>query len=652
MERRATIQQFSSRRAFALSRRFASPPSIPLLAISQGLNVYKSLLSSAILAASFGLPVHAQIFNDSNSIASTQKLETMVVVASRTEMPARQLGTSVAVLNEAELKILGFQSLVDALRTMPSVSVANTGGMGKASSVSVRGEAGFRTLVRVDGVEITDPTGTQASSQVHHLLSAGVTRVELLRGPQGMMYGADAGGVLNITTDRVTEGLEGGLSTETGRYDSQQHSGYVSGGNDRGDFYVSAARADTDGFNARMDDPSGDPDGYENNTLHGRAGWNLPANLRLQAVARDTDSESEFDRCGFPYIDNCVERFDQSNLRVSLTHDTERSDSTLAYSKTNVERTNYAAGNPAYYTRGEIAKWELNGSAQLSDAHGLVYGLEQRHDQVMELERDQSGVYVEYQGKYARQFYLTAGARQDDNEDFGSNTSYRLSVAYLLPQLTTGTVKFKTSLGTGFRAPSLFEIDYTRRQNNPALGSLAQEESVGFDLGVEYYGDSGLHLEAVIFEQRIEDEIYFDLVAYSGYLQGAQESESRGLELIAELPLTDQLVIDSNYSYVDTEGDDGNARSRQPKHLANIGLRFAPIDTLTLALNWRTSRDRHEGSVELDDYQVLNASARYQALEGVVVYVRGENILDEDYIEVPKYNTAGAAGYAGVELSF
>ncbi len=614
--------------------------------------MYKSILSSAILAASFGLPAQAQTSTDASPIASNQKLETMVVVASRTEMPLRQLGTSVAVLDEAELEILGFQSLADALRTMPSVSVANTGGMGKASSVSVRGEAGFRTLVRVDGVEISDPTGTQASSQIHHLLNAGVTRVELLRGPQGMMYGADAGGVLNISTDRVTKGFEGGVSTETGRYDSQQHSGYVSGGNDQGDFYLSAARANTDGFNARIDDPTGDADGYENTTLHGRAGWNLTETLRLQAVSRDTDAESEFDRCSFPFIDDCVEQFDQSNLRVSLAHDTEHGDNTLAYSKTNVERTNYAAGNASYYTRGEIAKWELNGNVQLAEAHGLVYGLEQRTDQVLELERDQSGVYLEYQGDYAGQFYLTAGVRHDDNDDFGGNTSYRLSGAYLLPQLVTGTIKLKTSLGTGFRAPSLFEIDYNRQQNNPTLGSLSQEESIGFDLGVEYYGNDGLRLEAVLFEQRIEDEIYFDMVAYSGYLQGEQESESRGLELIAELPLSEYLAVDTNYTYVDTEADDGNPRSRQPKHLANIGLRFMPIDTLTLALNWRSSRDRYEGDVKLNDYEVVNASARYQAFEGVVVYVRGENIFDQEYVEVPNYNTSGPAGYAGVELSF
>lgn len=610
--------------------------------------MYKTILTVA-MATSLSLSAQAQTSQPKPDTPS--KLETLVVVASRTETPMRQLGTSVAVMDQEEIESLGFQSLADVLRTLPSVSVSNTGGMGKTSSLGVRGEAGFRTLVRVDGVDITDPTGPQASGQVHHLLSANVARVELLRGPQGMMYGADAGGVLNITTDRVSDGVEGGASLESGRYDSEKYSGYVGGGSDRGDFYVSGARARTDGFNARVDDASEGSDGYENTTLHARGGLNVGKNLRAQVVLRDTDADAEFDGCAAS-TDNCLEQFDQRNSRASLSHSNPMGENTLAYSKTHVERTNYADGLPSYYTRGTIAKWELNGRAQLTPTHGLAYGLEQRSDEVMELKRDQTGVYLEYQGQYGERLFLTAGARQDDNDDFGGNTSYRVSGAYLIPDMGQGTLKFKSSFGTGFRAPSLSEIDYNRSQNNPDLAPLNQEDSRGLDLGVEYFGNDGLRLEAVLFDQRIEDEIYFDMVAFSGYLQDQRKSESQGLELIAEVPLGARLFLDSNYTYVDTEAADGNPRSRQPRHLTNLALRYNPLETLALSLNWRAAHDRREGETELDDYQLVSASARYQVMDGIVVYLRGENILDEDYVEVPGYNTAGAAGYAGVELSF
>lgn len=627
-----------------------------------------SVLSAAVFAASVPALAVAQSSHASFDPASANSpLETLVVVASRTETPLRQLGSSVSVLDREDLATLGTPSLADALRTLPSVSVTNSGGMGKASSLRVRGESGYRTLVRIDGVDISDPTGTQASSQIQHVLNSNIARVELLRGPQGMMYGADAGGVLNITTDHVDRGTKAGLKVEAGRYDSRTTSGYIGGGGERGDFYLSAAQVDTDGFNAfHQENPEAgtliDEDGYENTTLHARGGWNIDPDLRAQLVVRDTDSTSEFDRCSFPAINDCVGYFDQQNLRGSVTHGNSAGDNTLSYSKTDVERTNYAGGEVSYDTEGEIAKWELNGRVSLSDVHTLVYGAEHRRDRVKELERDQRGAYLEYQGAYADRFYLTAGLRQDDNEDFGGNTSYRFSAAYLFPQTSNGVLKLKSSVGTGFRAPSLFEIDYNRSQENPALTELGPEESRGIDVGIEYLGDEGIHLEAVVFDQKIDDEIYFDLVAYTGYLQGGQSSESRGLELIGQWPLSDQLTLNSNYTYVDAEADDGSPRSRQPRHLANVGVRYTPTSDWTVALDWRTARDRFDGDNKLDDYDVLSANVRYQLVDGIVVYLRGENVLDEEYTDVANfnadgeltgyYNHSGAAGYAGVEFTF
>lgn len=611
-----------------------------------------SVLSAAVFAASVPALAVAQSSQASFDPASANSpLETLVVVASRTETPLRQLGSSVAVLDKQDLKNLGVQSLADALRTMPSVSITNAGGPGKASSVRVRGESGFRTLVRVDGVDITDPTGPQSSSQVHHLLTANVARVELLRGPQGMMYGADAGGVLNVTTDHINDGMQSGLSVEGGRYDTRNYSGYVGGGNEQGDFYLSAARADTEGFSARSDDPTGEADGYENTTLHARGGWNLDRDLRAQIVVRDTEGTSEFDNCGFPVAtQDCVDQFEQTNARASITHRNQSGANTFAYSQTDVDRINYADGAVSYQTEGKIAKWELNGKVDLADSHTLVYGAEHRRDEVMDLEREQRGAYLEYQGAYQQQWFVTAGVRQDDNDDFGNHTSYRLSTAYRVP-LSSGELKFKSALGTGFRAPSLSEIDYNRSQELPPP-SLDAEESRGLDLGVEYFGRNGLHLEAVWFDQKIEDEIFFDMIAYSGYLQDGVTSESRGVELNSEVPLADQWQLVGNYTYVDTEAGDGNPRSLQPRHLANLGLRYSPVEALTVALDWRTSRDRQEGTTELDDYQVVNANVRYQVIDGMVVFVRAENLLDEDYVETLNYNTSGAAGYAGIEFTF
>lgn len=577
-----------------------------------------------------------------------------MVVSSRVETPLRELGTSVAVMDAEAIKARGFTALAEVMRSLPSVSVTNSGGLGKASSLRVRGEQGFRTLVRIDGVDISDPTGTQANAQIQHLMSAGIGRIELLRGPQGMMYGADAGGVVLIATDQAKDDLQGYFGGEYGRYNTTNINAGIGGGNDSGDFHLSGVRAHTDGFNALKTDMTQDKDGYRNSTIHARGGWNIAPALRIEAVVRDTQTNGEFDRCGWPAIHDCTDEFNQRNLRLGVTHTLERGKYTLAYSETDVSRTSWDGTEVSYDTRGEISRWELNGHFRLSDIHNLVYGLEQRTDRVLADERDQWGAYLEYQGRYADQLFITAGVRQDDNDDFGSHDSYRVSAAYVVPAITHGTLKLKTSAGTGFRAPSLFEIDYNRQQNNPSLQPLVPEESRGVDVGVEYFMPNGNRFEAVLFEQRIKQEIYFDVIGFTGYMQGERSSESRGVELVGDVVLTETLRLNANYTYVDTETDVGTPRSRQPKHLANLGVAYQPLDALSFNVNLRGARDAVDLSSgnAMDNYHVLDASVRYRVAEGVTLYVRGENILDEDYVEVPNYNTAGAAAYAGVAITF
>lgn len=143
---------------------------------------------SALSLACAAAPAIAQ--NTSNKPETNSKLETVVVVSSKQETPLRELATSVAVLDEIQIETLGYTSLADTLRTLPSVSVSNSGGQGKATTLRVRGEAGYRTLVLMDGVDVSDPTGTQPGAQIQHIMSGDIGRVELLRGPQGLMYGA------------------------------------------------------------------------------------------------------------------------------------------------------------------------------------------------------------------------------------------------------------------------------------------------------------------------------------------------------------------------------------------------------------------------------------------------------------------------------
>lgn len=608
------------------------------------------LLSSVSL--SFSLPVSAE---------ETRKLEEIIVTSSRVPMPLRQVGTSVSKIDGEEIDNRGFIALADILRTMPAIGVNNSGGFGKPTALRIRGEEAFRTLVLVDGMDISDPTPPQSAPRIEHISSTGISSVEVLRGPQGMMYGADAGGVVSIHSRQAEDNPSAKIRIDAGRYDTERASAEFSTGLGPTDVYVSGSRAETGGFNARTDDVSlADDDGYKNTTLHSRLGWDINESMRLQAVVRDVSARNEYDGCGFPQTHHCTSDFDQRSARLSFDYSGQQMGHRFSVQNSEMESHDYADGLPSFQNDGGLTKLEYLGSAKLNDNISLVFGIDHKEEEITaegdKTTRDQLGYYLEYQGSYVDQLYLTAGLRQDDNDDFGKHTSYRVSSAYLFPVGDSNLIKLKASAGTGFRAPSLFEISYNAGPwaSPPASTIVLKEEtSEGYDLGVEYYIADHTRLGAVYFDQQIEDRIDFDLAGFSGYLQSEGKSESTGVELSAEYQPVESWAVSANFTYNDAKTATGAPRIRRPKQLANARLSLFPSQGLAFHFNWRTSRnaEANDGS-KLDNYNVMDMSAWYTVLPKLEFYVRVENALDEEYEEVLGYNSAGRAGYLGAEYSF
>ncbi len=612
-------------------------------------------------------PILPVMLSAATAIAQEQTppLEEVIVTSSRVAMPLRQVGTSVSVIDREEIQQRGFHSLYEILRSQPAVAASNAGGLGSSTSVRIRGEEGYRTLVLIDDIDISDTSGTQVSPRFEHLLSSGIQRVEILRGPQGLMYGADAGGVISISSLAPETGLAGQLSAEAGRYGTEQYAGHIGGNNGTVDFSLALADVESDGFNARTTDTTlRDDDGYSNTTVHARLGWNLSEDLRLGLVARDVEGENEFDDCftvdSFSPTNDCSDDFDQQVWRVVGNYNHGKLTHELAYSENDTDREFFSEGQSSFATEGSLDKISYLGSFKPGDSVQFVYGVdletETIDDGTFDEERDQDGYYLEYQGSFGDQLFITAGARYDDNDDFGTHTSYRLSGAWL-SALGDGELKLKGSYGTGFRAPSLYEISYNAGDFAfpPASQTeLDAEESAGFEVGIAWTAPGGLYLEANYFDQTIDDEIFFDLAGFSGYLQSSGETESTGIEIIGSWPLLETVSLSGNYTYNDTETEAGSARAFRPEHLANLGVNWRPWEgRITLGLNARLSRDA-EGSdgVPLDDYELLDLNASFTVIDSLEIYGRVENLLDEEYEEIPTYNTSERAAYAGIRFSF
>ena len=608
---------------------------------------FKRTTFAAIVAAATSSPVTLAQQSDN--------LEEIVVTSSRVAIPLRQIGTSVSVMDDFEIESRGVLNITDLLRQMPATGASNSGGAGKTTLVRIRGEEGFRTLTILDGVRIQDPSGPQIATSFEHLLSDGIGRLEVLRGPQGLAFGADAGGVINISSRSASEGFSASADAQTGRYGTNQLAANFAGRSGSFDYFLAATDFETDGFNSRNSDNTlMDADGYKNTSLHARLGIDITESFRVQLVRRDIDGRNEFDGCfTSTRVEDCSGSNDVSATRLEAEYKGAAFSHSLSYSSTDSDRENFAAGASSFTAAGKLDRWEYIGTATELQGFDLVYGADQEKASNNGKGRDNTGVFLEYLSDFSDVVFFTAGVRHDDNEDFGTNTNYRVSAAYL-SDLGEGTLKFKTALGTGFRAPSPFEIAYNAGPFAfpPAAGiALQQEESEGWEIGVEYFTHT-MRLEAVYFDQNVENAIFFDLASFSGYLQDVGQANSHGIELSAEFPITDSLRVTGNYTHNETERPDGTQRLRRPEHLFNLGFLYTGLDgKLNLNGFYRSQADAIDsGNIAIEDFGVFDLTVSYQLMESVRVYGRLENAFDENYQEIIDYNTAAAAAYVGVSF--
>jgi outer membrane receptor protein involved in Fe transport len=139
--------------------------------------------------------------------------ESVVVSASQVEVPLTQVTSSVTVIDSAEIQSRQLHSVADALRTVPGMALAATGGLGATTGVFPRGGESNYTLVLIDGVPANSFGG---DFDFGHLSTANVERIEVVRGPQSALFGSNAiGAVVRITSKRggppsAAFGAEGG----------------------------------------------------------------------------------------------------------------------------------------------------------------------------------------------------------------------------------------------------------------------------------------------------------------------------------------------------------------------------------------------------------------------------------------------------------
>ena len=614
-------------------------------------------------------------------ILSTDKLiaeniPIIVIAPSKKAQSVSTVGTSVTVLDEKFFENSNEFFLGDALASnSTSINFFQNGGQGQTSAVQLRGLPKRYSTVYIDGVKMSDPSSVSNDFDFNHILTSQVSRVEILKGNQSSVYGSGAiGGTINITTKTGEPGFQKNIQYNTASHGTHNLSLALSGADENDDFYIGIERFQTDGISAMTHND--EKDRYRNNSLVGNYGHKFSDKIKFESNIRIAETYNQYDKEVDAATTTHDEEVDalQSSANIALVYKpNQKFTNKLILANTHIKRV-YAptlvSGNALKDNyKGYRYALMYAGNYNFNLDNSIIFGIEREDDQIG-YNKDAVGMtykdayvtssYYDYQSRITKNIFATLGSRFDEHSLSGNEDSHRATLAYLFDDKST---KLKSSYGTGFRFPSLYETFY----QDSGSHTLRAEKSKSFDFGIEKsFLDLGLSIDASYFNLKYYDTL--EAWNTSGWLAQNLPGtvKSQGLELISKWKKSEKLNFDLNYTYTSTydgaEQDDPNRNTsyhdarlvRVPRHIVNLAtnMKIPGYKNLDLTLNTKWSDDSRDygngnrtwADEKIDDFLVNDLSINYKLWDTYNLFFDINNILNE------KYNTA--LDYSQMDRSF
>lgn len=595
----------------------------------------------------------------------------IVVTASGFEQPREETGQAITVIDAEELERTQTAVISDILKTVPGVRIASNGGVGGVSSAFVRGGESSQTLVLIDGVRINDPSSPNAAFDFGALLTGNIDRIEVLRGPNSVIWGSQAiGGVVNIRTEAPTDDLSIKARGEYGYRDTTDLSANVSGTSGIFSGSIGGSYFRTDGISALS--AGTERDGYRNHAANAKVKVAFTDAISLDLRGYYNKGRVEFDdpfapapETNFPETEN--EQFvAYAGLNASFADGRFRN--RLAYTHTDIQRTGTEQpANPFSFNvnefNGKIDRFEYHGAFDLIGALTLVFGVE--HERAFAstffpangtpnpdtAKYRVTSVFGQAIVKPFDGLTVTGGVRHDDYNIYGGETTFGANLAYTP---NDGRTVFRGTYAEGFRAPTLTES--TLPFGNP---NVRPETAKSYDVGIEHsFIDGAVTAGATYFNRKSNDQITFSFVTFQS--ENIARVRSDGLEFSLDIRPTEALRVSADYSLVDAKDRSpgatfGNRLARRAKDSANVAIDWETPWGLSLGssiLIVGDSFDNLANTVRLDGYALVSVRAAYAIGERLELFGRVENLFEERYQTVARYGVYGRNAYVGVRARF
>ncbi|MGK2961313.1 MAG: TonB-dependent receptor plug domain-containing protein [Gemmatimonadaceae bacterium] len=625
----------------------------------------------------------------------TTTLATVIVSATKAPADRASLTQPVTVLTGKELRDRGIVRVSDALRTVPGATVAQNGSTGSVSTLFLRGGESRYTKVLIDGVAVNAPGGFFDFS---HLSTDNIERIEIVRGPAGVVHGADAmSGIIQVFTRQGRGPVAGTGQLRAGSRGAREASLEAGGSSGRGRYSFGGGAQRTDGVHSFNNQ-------YYNGSLSASAGFSPRPGTDIQVSSRYSAAEFHYptDYTGQPVDSNSYRVQHRLTTGISAaTRLTPGLDARLSIGSNEVSDLTedialpFGATDPvnaALLSRNKRRSAELGVSAVVPGLGTLSAGgefMNERERSVNEegpvggasvpttsfsASRNNRAVYAELTGSLVSRVGYTVATRLDDNSDYDAHVTYRLGASAPV----TAATRLRASLSTAFNAPAFNQIHPTLYTK--ASPGLDPERGVSWEVGAEQSVARGaITLSAGYFRQRFEDMIQYvngSPPDFLGSFANLTEAESNGFEVEARIAPSGEWSGWASYSNSRPrvkrvssgyEGDlrPGDALLRRPRHSGGASVAWSRAGTGSVSATAAYAGERPDMDfsqfpsplVTLPSYVTFDVAGSKEVFvtasgrSSLAITGRVENLFDRRYEHVLNFAVPGRTILLGARYS-
>tara|TARA_R110002050_G_scaffold1244_2_gene8550 strand:+ start:77018 stop:78859 length:1842 start_codon:yes stop_codon:yes gene_type:complete len=585
------------------------------------------LLLSSIAALSF-----------STSIYADDTLDSITVTANR--IASENVLVPTTVITRSDIERLQINDLATLLSRQTGIDMTNSGGLGKPSSISIRGTGSDHVLVLVDGVKWFSATAGGASFQNFPVEQ--IERIEIVRGSRSGLYGSEAvGGVIQIFTREGKQGVTPYAKLGYGTHNSKQVAAGVGGGDENTRFSVNVNHESTDGINAKIN-VNPDKDGYRNNSFSAKLNHQINEKIDIGVNFLRAEGHNQSDPFSSKTETNnndSVQQILGVNSNIILT-DLWTLSFELSESRDQLESFKNSAVLSKINTRHRAAT--VTNTFILTPEQTLNIGLDYDIDDIDSSEnylltsRDNKAAFVSWQGEINKHGWLISG-RHDDNEAFGHQNTGNAEYGYWL----LDDLRVSVNAATAFKSPTFNDLYWPSSAYSAGNPDLLPEKSKSFGAGINGRPQWGTW-SVNVYQNEIKNLISWQQVTPGFYTpSNVAKVQIRGIEFdVATVLAGWDVALNASFLKPEDEETD-NILARRAQRLANVNI-DRQWGAWSTGASWKLrghSFDNASNTTRLGGFGLLDMHIAYDLSQDWSVKANLSNAFNKEYETVNNYNS-------------